>query len=93
MGGVIGVTVFGSILNNQLANNLTPELLGAAHAGYHIIQMLPTQDLINEVLTTYTQAIQTIFFTAVPVAGVAFLLSFLITNKKLMHAKPVVAEA
>jgi len=88
MGGVIGVTVYGSILNNQLANNLSPQLLGAAHAGYKAIMSLPADDA-NLIVTKYVQALCIIFYCTVPVAGIGMILSLFITNKKLQHTGPV----
>jgi MFS family permease len=87
MGGVIGVTVYGSILNNQLANNLPPELLQVAHLGYQAIQSLPPASA-DFVITKYVDALCIIFYCTVPVAGIGLILSLFISNKKLQHAGP-----
>jgi len=68
-------------------NNLPPNLLGAAHAGYGVISMLPV-DARNLVLSKYVDALRIIFFTSVPVAGIGLILSLFVTNKKLQHTGP-----
>jgi hypothetical protein len=82
MGGVLGVTVFGSILNNHLSDNLPPEVLPAVHAGYKYIVMLPPA-AATQVFNVYVDALKLVFIICVPIAGVALLLSCGIKNQKL----------
>jgi len=84
MGGVLGVAVFGAILNTGLKNNLSEQLSELATAGHATFSTLPAAQL-SQLLTGYCDALQLVFISAVPVLGLGFLLSFFIKNQKMQR--------
>jgi len=87
MGGVIGVTVMGAILNTVLKQKVSGDLLNIALSGYSAITTLPAAQQ-STVFSGYVDALRTVFIAGVPVSGLAVLFSFAITRKAL--AKRVV---
>jgi len=85
MGGVIGVAVFGSILNNQLASRLSAHDLEVAHGGYDAIKHLPNSDTI---FSEYTKSLQIVFWSAFPVGLAGAIVALCIHNYKLQMAGP-----
>ena len=91
IGGSFGVAIFGSVFANRLTSELTAALHGAAvPAGFAAgsgasraqIDKLPPL-LRTGVLHAYTQAIDRVFLVAVPVAAVAFILSWFLREVPL----------
>jgi EmrB/QacA subfamily drug resistance transporter len=90
MGGTVGTAVFGTILANQLSQNLADRLPpGAAPAGGgdlakspERIALLPPA-LRADVVASFVDALHTVFVVAVPVVAVAFVLSFFIKELPL----------
>jgi len=82
MGGVVGVTILGSILNGQLASRLSPQLNQLAKAGYQAIESAgPT--VANQILDAYSQSMKILFISAAPVIAIGFFLGWFYTNKKM----------
>jgi EmrB/QacA subfamily drug resistance transporter len=96
IGGSFGVSVFGAIFANQLARELTAVLQGAKglppgftadtiKSDSAVIRQLPA-DLQQAVLHAYSLALHPVFLTAVPVALVAFILSWFLREVPLRTA-------
>lgn len=82
MGGVLGVTVFGTIINNQLNNNVDPQYLLAVNGGYSAILSLPP-DVSSQIFSVYNDAIKLIFLVCTGIAGVAVFFAAAIKNQKI----------
>ena len=88
MGGVVGVAIFGTILNACLANNLSGQYYGTAQAGVEAINALPEASK-EIVLTGYNDALRIVFISGCPPLAVGMLLAFFITNKRIVrHSNP-----
>eukprot|EP01119_Soliformovum_irregulare_P004281 TRINITY_DN15281_c0_g1_i1.p1 TRINITY_DN15281_c0_g1~~TRINITY_DN15281_c0_g1_i1.p1 ORF type:complete len:625 (+),score=155.65 TRINITY_DN15281_c0_g1_i1:89-1963(+) len=88
MGGVIGVTVFGVILNRKLAELLDPSVIPLTHLGHRaIVEQLPP-DVARHVLEMYTEALKVCFWASIPIVGVGFILGFFIKNMNIAQATP-----
>jgi EmrB/QacA subfamily drug resistance transporter len=90
MGGSFGTTVFGSIFANRLTATLALYLGGAAlPAGVSSDTLSPdalsrlSPAAHNAVIHAYADALQTVFLAAAPVAAFAFLISWLLPQRKL----------
>jgi EmrB/QacA subfamily drug resistance transporter len=94
IGGSFGTAVFGAIYANVLRSNLAPTLSHLSGAQSHL--NLQTQDptvlttlervapeIYAHVIGAITGAVQTVFLVAVPIAFVAFLLSFMLPELAL----------
>ncbi|MGP0031759.1 MAG: MFS transporter [Acidimicrobiales bacterium] len=94
LGGCFGTAVFGAIYSNALRSNLSPTLASLHGARSHL--NLSTQDptvlaalhhiapeIYDKVLAAITAAVQTVFLAAVPIAFLAFLLSWLLPELEL----------
>ncbi len=85
IGGAFGVSVFGAIFTNQLSSKLTAALHGRSlPAGFSAssleadttaLKRLPA-DLQHIILQAYSDALHPVFLTAVPIALIAFALSW-----------------
>ena len=85
IGGAFGVSVFGAIFTNQLSSKLTAALHGRSlPAGFSAssleadttaLKRLPA-DLQHLILQAYSDALHPVFLTAVPIAVIAFALSW-----------------
>ena len=92
IGGSFGVSVFGAIFSNQLATQLTDALRGvrlppgfsvtAVQADTSRLHQLPPE-LRHAILHAYSAALHPVFLTAVPVAGVAFVLAWFLREVPL----------
>ena len=90
MGGSFGTAIFGAIFANLLAGNIAHYLKGvtvpAGLSGASIspasLAKLPPQ-VHTGYVNAYAHSLQTVFLVAVPVAGVAFLLTWLLPELKL----------
>jgi len=95
IGGSFGVSVFGAIFANQLANQLGAALHGvqlppglsaaAIQTNTKRIAQLPPH-VHQVILQAYSLALQPVFLTAVPVALVAFVLSWFLREVPLRTA-------
>jgi len=95
IGGAFGVSVFGAIFSNQLVRQLTAALAGkklppgftpaTVQSDSAALKALPA-DLRQAVLHAYSLALHPVFLTAVPVAGVAFILSWFLREVPLRTA-------
>jgi EmrB/QacA subfamily drug resistance transporter len=100
MGGTVGTAVFGTILSNKLAHNLAERLPpGVATGGGDIaksperIALLPP-GIRADVIASFVDALHSVFIVAVPVIGVAFVLSFFIKELPLRgHSDAPAADA
>jgi MFS family permease len=94
IGGSFGTAVFGAIYANVLRNKLAPTLASIHGAQAHL--NLQTQDpsvlqtlhrlapeIYEKVLAAITGSVQTVFLVAVPIAFLAFLLSWLLPELEL----------
>jgi EmrB/QacA subfamily drug resistance transporter len=97
-GGVFGTAVFGAIYANVFSGKLAPILASIPHTGGPNLN-LQTQDpaalhtlarlapeIYEKVLNAITGSVQTLFLVAVPIAFVAFLLSFLLPELELRRS-------
>jgi EmrB/QacA subfamily drug resistance transporter len=98
MGAAFGVAVFGAILTNRLVYNLTALLpagtkvdTGALTAGPEAIRQLPpsTQEAVIHALAN---SIQVVFLAAVPLALIAFALTWLLPERPLRETSHIGAE-
>jgi DNA-binding MarR family transcriptional regulator len=100
IGGAFGVSVFGAIFSNQLARQLTAVFANPALAGKKlppgfspatvqgnssVLKTLPA-DLHQAILHAYSLALHPVFLTAVPIAGVAFILAWFLREVPLRTA-------
>jgi EmrB/QacA subfamily drug resistance transporter len=94
IGGAFGVAISGSIFSNQLRSQLASVLAGAPlPAGFNIADAQSNPVLLRHlpaairlgVLDAYAHSVDKIFLYSAPVAGVAFLLSWLLKEVPLRH--------
>jgi EmrB/QacA subfamily drug resistance transporter len=96
IGGSFGVSIFGAIFANQLAKQLAAALHGAnglppgfsvasLQSDTNAIKTLPA-DLQQAILHAYSLALHPVFLTAVPIALVAFALSWFLREVPLRTA-------
>jgi len=95
IGGSFGVSVFGAIFSNQLATKLAAALKGkklppgftpaSVQSKSSVLKALPA-DLRQAILHAYSLALHPVFLTAVPIAGVAFILSWRLREVPLRTA-------
>ncbi len=99
MGGAFGVAVFGAILNNRLAFNLA-RLLPAGAGGVNLrsltgspqaIRQLPPP-LQNAVILALSRSIHVVFLAAVPLAVIAFGVTWLLPERPLRETAHIGAE-
>ncbi|MFD0902029.1 MFS transporter [Actinomadura sediminis] len=90
IGGSFGVAVFGAVFSNTLAGNIDAVARdlppgfdpGAVQGDPTLLERFPPQ-VRNEVLHAYADSIDTVFFWAVPVAAVGFLLALFLRETPL----------
>jgi MFS family permease len=90
IGGSIGTAIFGAIFSNVLAGDLVHQLgrtklphgLASSSVTPAILDKLPAA-VHHHVAVAYSQAIQTVFTIATPIAAIAFLASWLIPQVEL----------
>jgi EmrB/QacA subfamily drug resistance transporter len=92
IGGAFGVSVFGAIFSNQLAAQLRGALAGkrlppgfsvaAVQSNASALKHLPAE-LRDAILHAYSDALHPVFLTAVPIAGIAFVLSWFLREVPL----------
>ncbi|HEX9039503.1 MAG TPA: MFS transporter [Trebonia sp.] len=102
IGGSFGVSVFGAIFANQLARQLSAALAGktlpkgfsvaSVQSNSSMLKALPAE-LREAILHAYSLALQPVFLTAVPVAGVAFILAWFLREVPLRTAAGAPAPA
>jgi len=95
IGGSFGVSVFGAIFSNQLASQLGRALTGerlppgfsasAIQSNASALKQLPA-DLRDAILHAYSDALHPVFLTAVPIAFIAFVLSWFLREVPLRTA-------
>jgi EmrB/QacA subfamily drug resistance transporter len=95
IGGSFGVSVFGAIFSNQLATKLAAALAGkklppgftaaSVQSNSSALKALPA-DLRQAILHAYSLALHPVFLTAVPIAVVAFILSWRLREVPLRTA-------
>jgi EmrB/QacA subfamily drug resistance transporter len=95
IGGAFGVSVFGAIFSNQLVRQLTAALAGqklppgftpaTVQANSSALKALPAE-LRQAILHAYSLALHPVFLTAVPIAGVAFILAWFLREVPLRTA-------
>ncbi len=95
IGGSFGVSVFGAIFSNELATRLAAALAGqtlphgfnpgTVESDSGVLGQLPAP-LRDAILHAYSQALDTVFITAVPIALVAFVLSWFLREVPLRTA-------
>jgi len=95
IGGSFGVSVFGAIFTNQLAHNLAAALHGIAlPPGFSVAAIESNRRLLSrlpaavqhDVLHAYSVSLHPVFLTAVPIALVAFVLSWFLREVPLRTA-------
>ncbi len=90
IGGSFGVAIFGAIFSNVLVGNLVrhlgtaklPRGLSSSSVTPAILDKLP-QAAHHGIAAAYAESIQTVFVIAAPIAGIAFLVSWLIPQVEL----------
>ncbi|HEX6449822.1 MAG TPA: hypothetical protein VF060_10215 [Trebonia sp.] len=95
IGGSFGVSVFGAIFSNQLASQLAAALEGVplppgfsaatVQSNTSALKRLPV-DVQHLILHAFSAALHPVFLAAVPVAGVAFVLSWFLREVPLRTA-------
>jgi EmrB/QacA subfamily drug resistance transporter len=95
IGGAFGVSVFGAIFSNQLAGNLTSVLRGIPlPPGFSAAEIQSNRSVLNRlpasvqhaILHAYSISLHPVFLTAVPIALVAFVLSWFLREVPLRTA-------
>ncbi|PJI86728.1 MFS transporter [Luteimicrobium subarcticum] len=99
IGGSFGVAVFGTIFANQLSSNIADQLAGtslppgvdpsALQADPQSIATLPAAVQVP-LIQAYSDAISTVFFSAAPIAVVAFVLAWFVKEQPLRKTLEVV---
>ncbi|KAL9120485.1 MAG: hypothetical protein Q9187_002957 [Circinaria calcarea] len=97
VGGAVGLTVSGSILNNILKKRLTGSLSSDAitqltSSVYALPSLRLSPQQYNLVLDAYMSGIHTIFTMYAPLIGVCFLSSWLVTDRGVAEKDATVAE-
>jgi DNA-binding MarR family transcriptional regulator len=92
IGGSFGVSVFGAIFTNQLVSQLTAALRGVhlppgfnvatVQSDTSVLKKLPAA-VQHDILHAYSAALHPVFLTAVPIALVAFVLSWFLREVPL----------
>ena len=89
IGGSFGTAVFGAIFSNQLAGHLSslastlpPGVKLSAAEGVASLRLLPPA-VQAEVIHAYAFSLSTVFLVAVPIAALAFVLSWLLPEARL----------
>lgn len=88
IGGSLGVAIFGAIFSNQLSTKLAAALPPGAspgtatHMDLSTLAKLPPE-IHGPVIHAYAQALQTVFLTAVPIAALSFVLTWLLREVPL----------
>jgi EmrB/QacA subfamily drug resistance transporter len=95
IGGSFGVAIFGAIFSNRLATETAAQLRGvrlppgftpaAARGNPKLIRLLPGP-VRTDVLHAFTLSIQAVFLAAVPIALLAFVLSWFLREVPLRNA-------
>jgi EmrB/QacA subfamily drug resistance transporter len=95
IGGSFGVSVFGAIFSNQLASQLGAALHGvplppgfsaaAVQSNTTLLKQLPAE-VQHAILHAYSLALHPVFLTAVPIALIAFVLSWFLREVPLRTA-------
>ena len=98
IGGAFGVSVFGAIFSNRLASELAAALRGvtlppgfsaaSAQANPALLKTLPAV-LRDAIRHAYSLALHPVFLWAIPVAGVAFVLSWFLREVPLRTTSSV----
>jgi len=95
IGGAFGTAIFGAIFSNVLVGNLAKHLHGVSlPAGFSSADVTPAvlSHLATAVrqgfVTGYAESIQTVFLVAVPIAALAFAVSWLIPQVELRKWSP-----
>jgi EmrB/QacA subfamily drug resistance transporter len=95
IGGAFGTAIFGAIFSNVLVGNLTRHLHGVSlPAGFSSADVTPA--VLSHLATAvrqgfvagYAESIQTVFLVAVPIAALAFGVSWLIPQVELRKWSP-----
>jgi EmrB/QacA subfamily drug resistance transporter len=95
LGGAFGTAIFGTILSNQISQNLQGELLDSATSNPNLIETLTTNtalistlpaELQLKVLGAFSDSFQTVFISAFPVVAVAFFFALALEEKPLQDS-------
>jgi len=94
MGGVLGVTIFGAIINNILQNNIPPDEIPLVQEGYLAILSLGSDEAAF-IFTEYAGALQVIFWVCTGISGISLILALSVKNTKInkVNVEPVTVEA
>jgi EmrB/QacA subfamily drug resistance transporter len=95
IGGAFGTAIFGAIFSNVLVGNLARHLHGVSlPAGFSSADVTPavlshlSAVVRHGFVAGYAESIQTVFLVAVPIAALAFLVSWLIPQVELRKWSP-----
>jgi EmrB/QacA subfamily drug resistance transporter len=102
IGGAVGTAILGAIFSNRLSVNLTnylpsgvtPEQLVEAQGNPQALNKLPP-DVHHGYVLAYAHSLQTVFLIGVPIAILAFALTWLLTEHPLRQSvatSPAMAE-
>jgi hypothetical protein len=101
MGGAFGVAVFGAILTNRLAHNLSALLPGGAGSGVDVGSVAASPDAIRHlppqtqsaVIHALANSIHVVFLAAVPLAILAFLVTWLLPERPLRETSHIGSDS
>mmetsp|Transcript_27444 Transcript_27444/g.38707 ORF Transcript_27444/g.38707 Transcript_27444/m.38707 type:complete len:545 (+) Transcript_27444:62-1696(+) len=85
LGGVVGVTIMGSIQNNEIRNRVDSQYVDYAFAGHDSIESLG-EPLSSQILDDYAKSMDIMFLAVVPVCGIAVLIALFIKRIKISKA-------
>ncbi|GAC1323594.1 MAG: hypothetical protein NVSMB13_03740 [Mycobacteriales bacterium] len=92
LGGAFGTSVFGAVLSSRLAHYLPAgQARGATSVSPRTIHLLPPQ-VQGVVLDGFVKALHSVFWVAVPVAALAFLLTLLLEDVQLRETSGLAGQ-
>ncbi len=93
IGAAFGTAIFGAILANIITGNLESALDGATlPPGLHLANLTPKilrslpPSVRHAFVTAYAHSLDVVFLVAVPIAAIAFILSWLLPEISLRHS-------
>ncbi|KAI8868700.1 MFS general substrate transporter [Ramicandelaber brevisporus] len=82
LGGIIGLAVQSTVLNNELSSHLSPELAKIASQSQTTIRMQP-KEIADEIISAYVSSLHTMYIVTVPFVVLGFLAALFIRHVPL----------
>jgi len=81
LGGVIGLCVLNSILNNQLSHRIAPNLLPTVYGGHSAIESLGADS--TSIFQAFCASLRYLFYSQIPISAVCLIAAVFIKHHKL----------